>query len=132
MAEGLGQRYCGNCGTEIRSGINFCVYCGTSLAPNPDPPASPDDTVASVGASETEDGSRRDYSTSKDQDGGSAQNIYDEYALHSRFFQEARNGLIRFSERLKQDEGDRVNEHLTHKDLAGSLLYAQMGLDKRR
>ncbi len=130
MSEGSGQRYCRNCGAEIRSGTSFCVFCGASLTPNPETSASPDDTVASVGASETEDGSRRDYSTSKDQDGGSAQDIYDEYALHRRFFQEARDGLIRFSERLKQGEGDGVDEHLTDKDLAGSLLYSQMGLDK--
>ncbi len=130
MSEGSGQRYCGNCGAEIRSGTSFCVSCGASLTPNSQTPANSDDAVASVGASETEEGSSRNYSTSKDQDDGSAQDIYDEYALHRRFFQEARNGLIRFSERLKQGEGDRLNEHLTHKDLAGSLLYSQMGLDK--
>ncbi len=28
MAEGLGQRYCGNCGAEISSGIRFCTSCG--------------------------------------------------------------------------------------------------------
>ncbi len=33
MSEGLGpQRYCRNCGAEIRSGISFCVSCGASLA----------------------------------------------------------------------------------------------------
>ncbi len=99
MSEGSGQRYCGNCGAEIRSGTSFCVSCGTSLAPNPETSASPDDTVASVGASGTEDGSSR---ASYEQDGGSAQNIYDEYALHRRFFQEARDGLIRFSGRLNR------------------------------
>ncbi len=33
MSEGSGsQRYCGNCGTEIRAGTSFCVSCGASLA----------------------------------------------------------------------------------------------------
>ncbi len=30
MSEGS-QRYCGNCGTEIRSGISFCVSCGQQV-----------------------------------------------------------------------------------------------------
>ncbi len=128
MSEGS-QRYCGNCGAEIRAGTSFCVSCGASLVQDLDPPASSHDTVASGGNPKTEDGLRRDHSTSKDQDGGSPRSIYDEYALRRRFFQESRDGLVRFSERLKQ--GDSVDsEGLTHNDLAGPLLRAQMGLDK--
>ncbi len=40
MSENSGQRYCGNCGAKLRVGTSFCVSCGTSLAPKPDPPAS--------------------------------------------------------------------------------------------
>ncbi len=31
MSEGSGQRYCGNCGTEVRPDTSFCVSCGASL-----------------------------------------------------------------------------------------------------
>ncbi len=31
MSEGSGQRYCGNCGAEIRSGTSFCVSCGQQV-----------------------------------------------------------------------------------------------------
>ncbi len=48
MSEGSGQpqRYCGNCGTEIRSGISFCVSCGRPVnggpaSPGPDNPVPP-------------------------------------------------------------------------------------------
>lgn len=46
MSEGLGQHYCGNCGTEIRSGTSFCVSCGTPASggpasPGPDNPVPP-------------------------------------------------------------------------------------------
>ncbi len=130
MSENSGHRYCGNCGAEIRKGTSFCVSCGANLVQDPETPASAQDTSPSAHASEREDGSLRDYRASQDQDGGSPRSIYDEYALHRRFFQEARDGLIRFSGRLKQGEGDGVNEQLTHNDLTGPLLYAQMGLDK--
>lgn len=45
MSEGS-QRYCGNCGTEIRSGISFCVSCGKPVnggaaSPGPDNPVPP-------------------------------------------------------------------------------------------
>ncbi len=34
MSEGSGQqRYCGNCGAEIRSGMSFCVSCGAPVMP---------------------------------------------------------------------------------------------------
>ncbi len=34
MAEGSGgQRFCRNCGAELRSGISFCVSCGTLVSP---------------------------------------------------------------------------------------------------
>ncbi len=36
MSEGSGsQRYCGNCGAEIRSGTSFCVSCGAELVQEP-------------------------------------------------------------------------------------------------
>ncbi len=31
MSEGSGQRFCGNCGAEIRSGTSFCVSCGQQV-----------------------------------------------------------------------------------------------------
>ena len=35
MSEGSGsRRYCGNCGTEIRSGTSFCVSCGQQVESN--------------------------------------------------------------------------------------------------
>ncbi len=56
MSEGSGQpqRYCGNCGTEIRSGISFCVSCGRPVnggpaSPGPDhsvPPSPPQRSLA--------------------------------------------------------------------------------------
>lgn len=34
MSEGSGQqRYCRNCGTEIRPGMSFCVSCGAPVTP---------------------------------------------------------------------------------------------------
>ena len=38
MAEGSGQRqrYCTNCGAEIRCGYSFCTSCGTLLIPGED------------------------------------------------------------------------------------------------
>ncbi len=47
MSEGSGaQRFCGNCGTEIRPGISFCVSCGRPVnggpaSPGPDNPVPP-------------------------------------------------------------------------------------------
>ncbi len=43
MSEGS-QRYCGNCGTEIRSGIRFCVSCGKPVNREP-ASSSPDNPV---------------------------------------------------------------------------------------
>src|SRR5215218_4040802 len=41
------QRYCTNCGAEIREGTSFCISCGTPLTagaqeppPHPEPPPS--------------------------------------------------------------------------------------------
>ena len=40
MSEGEGaeqqQRYCTNCGAEIRPGTSFCVSCGVSLVQGPE------------------------------------------------------------------------------------------------
>ncbi len=133
MSEGSGQplRFCTSCGAKARAGTSFCVSCGASLVQNPEAPTSAHDAVASGGEPKAEDGSLQDHRAPQDQDGESPQSIYDRYALHRRFFQEARDGLVGFSERLKRSEDDAVNnEHLTHNDLAGPLLYAQMGLDK--
>ncbi len=33
MSEESGQRYCRNCGAEIRSGMSFCVSCGAPVTP---------------------------------------------------------------------------------------------------
>ncbi len=132
MSEGSGQplRFCTSCGAKARAGTSFCVSCGASLVQNPEAPTSAHDAVSSEGEPKAEDGSLQGHRAPQDQDGGSPQSIYDEYAFHRRFFQEARDGLIRFSGRLKQGEDEGVNEQLTHNDLAGPLLYARMGLDK--
>ncbi len=51
MSEGSGQpqRYCRNCGAEVRSGTSFCVSCGTPVdggpaSPGPDHSSSPPPT----------------------------------------------------------------------------------------
>lgn len=52
---GQPQRYCTNCGAEIRTGTAFCVSCGASLAPSagrPDPiTAGSEPSEASLSAS---------------------------------------------------------------------------------
>lgn len=134
MSEGTEpqQLYCRNCGAEVRSGTSFCVSCGASLAPESGTSASAHDAVTSGGESVAEDGSRRDHHDPYEQDSGSTKSIYAEYHLHKRFFQEARDGLIRFSERLNQyeEEKEPSNERLTQNDLADPLLHSQKGMDK--
>lgn len=134
MSEGSGQpqRYCRNCGAEVRSGIQFCVSCGASLAPEPETSESAREDVTSAGEYEAKDESRQHHHDPSEQDGGSTQSIYAEYHLLKRFFQEARDGLIRFSDGLKQDEKkeELSDEGLTHNDLAGPLLHAQKGVNK--
>lgn len=57
--------------------------------------------------------------------------VYSEYELLSSFFHESREGLVRFSERLKNQAEEAGHEtSLTHNDLARPLLYAQRGLNK--
>ncbi len=64
MSEGSGsQRYCGNCGAEVRSGTSFCVSCGQQVAGNEEDKIIPERDQTDTGFNEetrrSKDESRR-------------------------------------------------------------------------
>ncbi len=78
MSEGSGQRYCGNCGAEIRSGISFCVSCGRPLnggaaSPGPDNslPPIPSRSLADT-LKETFQGLTERFSNARSASGGAS------------------------------------------------------------
>lgn len=124
------QRYCTNCGAEIRAGTGFCVSCGVALSAT-GVLESTRDAPNLASASEEVQLSEAEPRPNEEVSGSSRQDVYREYDLHRRFFEEAHEGLARFSERLR-DEADRTGDgdSLSHNDLARALLYAQRGLNK--
>lgn len=85
------QRYCANCGAELRVGTSSCMSCGAAIR-NTDTPESGHDALdfestpekrlpKEVGPRPDEVGARR-----------SPRDVYRECDLHRRFFLEAREG----------------------------------------
>ncbi len=124
------QRFCTNCGAALTAGTGFCVSCGVALSP-PDPPEIANDATDFESPTEKERPNEARPRPDEEVAGRTPRDIYREYDLHRRFFQEAREGLARFSERLRDGaarSGD--GKSLSHNDLARALLYAQRGINK--
>src|SRR5215213_3361228 len=134
MSEGEGseqqQRYCTNCGAEIRPGTHFCVFCGVILSSG-DASEGTDDALDFEDAPREEPTNDEEPRSNEEAAGSSPQDIYRVYDLHRRFFQEAREGLGRFSERLREEaaQAEDASLDLAQEKLARALLHAQRGLN---
>lgn len=126
--EGAGQPqlYCTSCGAQVRLGHSFCTSCGVVLDADKVSGGSGDNPVSDYALGEKRSDDRRSERISRSPHG-----VYSEYELLSSFFHESREGLVRFSERLK-NQAERADHEtpLIHNDLARPLLYAQRGLNK--